>query len=70
MCEIKLIVNRTPHTCPIPPVPSHEGRKDNVIHEIPTMVVDPMPESFFPHMDYVGLMGWEGREGGRAGRQA
>ena len=33
----------------------HSGKADNIMQEVPTVVVDPMPESYFPHRDYVVL---------------
>ena len=53
------------HRCAIGPFTSsltaalrphrHTGKPDNIMKEIPTVVVSPMPESFYPHMDYVVL---------------
>eukprot|EP00955_Chlamydomonas_euryale_P002484 27066-Chlamydomonas_euryale.AAC.1 len=33
----------------------HSGSPDNIMHEIPTVVVDPMPSSMLKHDDYVVL---------------
>ena len=33
----------------------HTGQPDNIMKEIPTVVVSPMPESYYPHRDYVVL---------------
>jgi len=52
-----MMLEPPPYALPYPCAPParNTGHPDNIMKEIPTVVVDPMPESFYPHMDYVVL---------------